>query len=388
MAYIAKWFASIAEVNAAAWDALASPVKTPFLEWDWLHQMEASGSIAPYAGWWPRHLTIWSGGQLIGAAPLYIKSHSSGEFVFDYIWADVADRLGTGYYPKLLGMSPVTPVPGYRFLIAPGEDAQALQDFMFHEIDRFCRQRQIAGCSFLFVDPDTVDTFSGHGFSAWIHQSFRWDNRAYQDFEDYLSEFNANQRHNIRRERKKLGDLKIRIHTYAADEIPEAYMPLMYRFYERTNDKFGPWGCKFLTPGFFDGIYRCFRHRLLLTAAFQGNGQRMPVGMALLLYKDDQLYGRYWGSVEDVRMLHFNACYYSPIQWAIKHRIRSYDPGIGSPHKIRRGFAAIPNYSLHRFYDPYLQHVWDTHIGRINQGELDTIAGLNRQLPFAHQESE
>lgn len=385
MAYSAKWFESIAEVNPVAWDTLASALKTPFLEWDWLHQMEASGSISPNTGWWPSHLTIWSGGRLVGAAPMYIKSHSAGEFVIDYIWADVADRLGIGYYPKLLGMSPVTPVPGYRFIVAPGEDPEALQDFMFYEIDRFCRQRRIAGCSFLFVDPKAVDAFRGHGYSAWIHQSFRWKNRAYQDFEDYLSVFNAKQRHNIRRERKKLDDLNIRIHVYAADEIPEAYMPLMYRFYERTNDKFGPWGCKFLTPGFFDGIYRRFRHRLLLTAAFKKNGQRMPMGMALLLYKNDQLYGRYWGSVKEVQMLHFNTCYYSPIQWAIEHRIIGYDPGIGSPHKIRRGFFAVPNYSLHRFYDAYLQHVWDAHIGQINQGELDSIAGLNKQLPFAHE---
>ncbi len=385
MTYTAKWFESIADVNPDAWDALASMMKTPFLEWNWLHQLEASGSISPDTGWWPRHLTIWNERRLVGCVPLYIKSHSAGEFVFDYVWADVADRIGIGYYPKLLGMSPVTPVPGYRFLLDPGEDDEALQDFIFYEIDRFCRDTQIAGSSFLFVEPEKVKTFSTYGYSSWIHQSFLWENRTFQDFEDYLSIFDANQRHNIRREQKKLRNLKIRMHTYNADEIPERYIPLMHRFYERTNVKFGPWGCKYLTPGFFDGIYQNFRHRLLLTAAFQENGQSMPIGMALLLHKDDQLFGRYWGSSEDIQMLHFNTCYYTPIEWAIKNGIRRYDPGIGSSHKIRRGFIAVPNYSLHRFYDPRLQYIWDTHIEEINQSELDHISSLNEQLPFARR---
>ncbi len=385
MTYRVKWVESIGEVNSAAWDALATPVMTPFLEWDWLHQLEVSGSVSPNTGWWPRHLIVWSGGCLVGAVPLYIKTHSAGEFVFDYIWADVAERLGIAYYPKLLGMSPLTPVPGYRFLIAPGEDVEALQGLIFHEIDRFCRQKQITGSSFLFVEPETVDAFSAHGFSRWIHQSFLWENRAYHDFEDYLSVFNAKQRHNIRRERKKLDHLNIRIDTYPADEIPEVFLPLMYRFYARTNDKFGPWGCKFLTPDFFRGIYRCFRHRMVMTAAFQENRQRMPIGMALMFHKNDQLYGRYWGSSADIQMLHFNTCYYSPIQWAIEQGISAYDPGIGSHHKIRRGFLAVPNNSLHRFYTSKLQYVWDSYIQEINQSELDNIGALNEQLPFARE---
>jgi predicted N-acyltransferase len=383
MGFRIAWLESMSDVDRTAWDELATPLATPFLEWDWLHQLEASGSISPKTGWVPRHLTVWSGNRLAAAAPLYIKHHSSGEFVFDYAWADLAHRIGAGYYPKLVGMSPFTPVPAYRFLIAPSENSARIEETILDEIHRFCRRRRISGCSFLYIDPEWRKRMAHFGFSTWMHQSYQWENHGYRNFEEYLSTFNANQRHNIRRERKKIEKMGLRIHAYSHDAIPKDFLPLVYRYYERTNDKFGPWGCKFLSPAFFDGIYRQFRHRLLLVGAFRENGEKLPVGMALLLHKGDQLYGRYWGSSFDIRMLHFNACYYAPIEWAIENGIRRFDPGIGSNHKTRRGFVAVPNYSLHRFYDLRMQHILETHIEEINQAEWEYIRELNDAIPHA-----
>jgi len=383
------WVDAISKIDRIAWDAMAFSLKTPFFEWEWLNQMEISGSIATRTGWQPCHLTVWSKRQLVAAAPLYIKSHSVGEFVFDHAWADLAARMGIDYYPKLVGMSPVTPVPGYRFLISATEDEDLLTALMIQEIHRFCRRNRLAGSSFLYSDPKWRHKMVDHGFSGWLHQSFQWENKGYSTFEDFLSIFNSNQRHNIHRERKKIQQLGVSIKAYAGDDIPASFIPSMYRFYERTNDRFGPWGCKYLNKTFFEGIYHRYRHRLVIMAAFEGpeqqSDQQSPMGMSFFLYKAGRLYGRYWGGAKDIHSLHFNACYYSPIEWAIENGVSYFDPGIGSFHKIRRGFLAVPNYSLHHFYDPRLQQIFRLYIEEINRMEQEHIDSLNMQLPFSNK---
>ena len=157
----------------------------------------------------------------------------------------------------------------------------------------------------------------------------------------------------------------------------------MYPLYERTNDKFGPWSCKYLNRDFFDQIYDVFRHRLVLMAAVREGGDDMPVGLSMLVRKKDLLFGRYWGSYASIDHLHFNACYYGPIQWAIQNGVRRFDPGLGGPHKVRRGFSAVANFSLHRFMDARMQMILENNIDRINRHERDHIALINRQVPFA-----
>jgi predicted N-acyltransferase len=381
--YDIKWVGAISTIDQAAWDAMAISLKTPFLEWEWLHQMEVSGSISPQTGWQPCHLTAWNNQRLVAAAPLYIKAHSVGEFVFDHAWADLADRMGIDYYPKLVGMSPVTPVPGYRFLTAETEDEGRITEVMIEEIHRFCRQNRLAGTSFLYTDPGWHLKMHDFGFCSWRHQSFLWKNNGYAAFKDYLAVFNSNQRHNINRERKKIQKLGVSIKAFAGDDIPASFIPAMYRFYERTNDRFGPWGCKYLNKTFFKSIYERYRHRLVILAAFEEQDPLLPVGMSFFLHKNDHLYGRYWGCARDIHSLHFNACYYSPIEWAIENGISFFDPGIGSSHKIRRGFMAVPNHSLHHFYDPRLQKMLRSYIGEINRKEQEHIDALNMQLPFS-----
>jgi uncharacterized protein len=384
--YRLKWVVRLADVDQRAWDRLAVPLKTPLLEWDWLHQMEASGSIAPENGWLPRHLTVWSGPDLVAAAPLYIKAHSLGEFVFDHAWAELSDRLGHAYYPKMVGMSPVTPVVGYRFLIAPGENESVVTRRMVEEIDRFCLANGLSGCSFLFVDPEWQPLVEANGFAAWKHQSYVWENPGFTSFDEYLALFKSNQRRNIRRERRSIEANGIRMKIFVGDEIPDHFFPLMYRFYERTNDQYGPWGCKYLTPAFFRGLRDVYRHRLMFTAFERGEDSN-PIGMSLFLTKGDLLFGRYWGSFGRIDNLHFNACYYSPIEWAIRRKIERFDPGAGSPHKLRRGFAAVANHSLHRFYDPAMAKILHAHIDGINRMEQEQIDLLNTDLPFARRET-
>ena len=264
--YHVVWLKSLAEVDRYQWDALAEPLSTPFLEWEWLHQMEISKSTEAETGWLPRHLTVWLRGQLIAAAPLYIKQHSAGEFVFDHIWADVAGRLNISYYPKLVGMSPFTPMVGYRFLMATGVDERALTRYMINAIEQFCRQYRISGCSFLFVDPQWRRLMINYGFIGWLHQSFTWKNENYRSFEDYLAAFNSNQRRNIKRERRSISRDGINLKIFEGDQIPPAYFSLIYPFYERTNDKFGPWGCKYLKRSFFKSLADRYRRRLVFVS--------------------------------------------------------------------------------------------------------------------------
>jgi predicted N-acyltransferase len=383
--YSISWIRSIAEIDQPAWDALAKPLSTPFLEWHWLRLMETSGSATVQTGWLPHHLTVWDGRDLVAAAPMYIKGHSAGEFVFDHVWADVANRIGIEYYPKLVGMSPFTPISGYRFLVAAEEAESELTALMVAEIDRLCRHLHLSGSSFLFVDPQWRHEMLKHGYLSWQHQSYAWLNNGYKSFDDYLKVFRSNQRRNIKRERRAIGKQGISVETFAGENIPHSFFPLMYRFYERTNDKFGPWGCKYLTESFFEGLDRHYRHRLMFVAAFEENNPTSPVGMSLLAAKGKQLYGRYWGCARLVPSLHFNACYYAPLEWAINNGIQRFDPGAGGVHKIRRGFTAVSNYSLHRFYDSRLLQIMQAHIDDINRLELEQIDTLNQKLPFVRK---
>lgn len=381
--YTFTWINQLAEIPQTEWDALALPLKTPFLEWEWLNNLETSGSATARTGWLPNHLTIWRDRTLIAAAPLYVKGHSYGEFVFDHQWADLAHRLGIRYYPKLLGMTPFTPAEGYRFLIAPGEDEEELTTLMVREIDQFCRQNRLSGCNFLFVDPDWRRVMQRHGFSPWLHHSYIWQNQAHQTFDDYLGAFNANQRRNIKRERKAVEKSGLRLETFTGEAIPQSLFPLMSHFYSDTCEKFY-WGSKYLTRKFFEQLYPNYCDRVVFFAAYSDQNPQQPLGMSFCLTKGDQLYGRYWGSFQEIDCLHFEACYYQPIEWAIAQGIQTFDPGAGGRHKKRRGFPATPNYSLHRFYNPRLNQILHSYIDEVNAMEQEEIDRINQDLPFKH----
>jgi uncharacterized protein len=383
--YSVSWIAKIAEIPQQEWDALAQPLKTPFLEWEWLNNIETSGSAIPNTGWQPCHLVLWRNSQLIGAAPLYIKGHSYGEFVFDHQWADLSHRLGIEYYPKLLGMTPFTPAVGYRFLIAPGEDEDEITAIMVGAIDHFCDRHRLSGCNFLFVDPDWRQVMERNGFQSWLHHGYIWSNLDFNSFDDYLKMFNTNQRKNIKRERKAVVQAGLYTKTYVGSEIPHHLYPYIYRFYSNTCDKFY-WGSKYLTRKFFEQLDPNYCDRILLVVAYPENDPQTPVGMSFCVHKGNNLYGRYWGCLEEYDCLHFEACYYQPIEWAIKNGIQMYDPGAGGRHKKRRGFPAQQNHSLHRFYNHRMSQILRNYIGEVNQMEQAEIEAANDNLPFNKRE--
>jgi len=385
--YRLHWHTQFREIDPAQWDRLALPLATPFLEWHWLENLETSGSVAPNTGWQPYHLTVWQGKQLVGAAPLYLKGHSYGEFVFDHQWADLAHRLGIEYYPKLLGMTPFTPAEGYRFLIDPQQDEATITRLMVTAIDNKCRQLGVSGCHFLFVDQCWQEQMLALGFTPWSHHSYIWQNQDFQSFEDYLKVFNANQRRNIRRERKAVEQTGLELKVLAGEAIPHHLFPLIYRFYSSTCDKFY-WGSKYLTRRFFENLYPHYRHRVMLVAAYSETDAVHPVGLSFCLHKGINLYGRYWGSLQEYDCLHFEACYYQPIAWAIAQGMKMFDPGAGGQHKKRRGFPATANHSLHRFYHQKMEQILHHYIVEINQLEAAEIEAINADLPFSKREVE
>ncbi len=407
------WVQRISHIDKAEWDRLAHPLVTPFLEWGWLSALEESGSISPRYGWRPMHLAVRRDSQLVAAAPLYIKTHSEGELIFDYAWADAAHQVGAQYYPKLVGMSPATPSPGYQFLFAEDEDPGALTERMLAEIEALCTHEQLAGVHFQYADPRWGATLRQAGFHEWLHQSYEWRNRDYRTFDDYLAAFNKNQRRNIRRERASVRGRGITVIPIEGTEVTDRMFDTMYRYYDEHNAQFGPWAARFLNHSFFRELAPRYRGRLVFIAAYRdgdgqgagglqadagaraalarrpGTGRRRseqePIALSLLVAKGQRLVGRYWGAAEWHDNLHFEVCYYAPIEYAIRTGRRSFDPGIGSAHKLRRGFEAVGTLSLHRFRDARMQSLMSMNIGRINAMQQRQITEMNRHVPFARR---
>jgi uncharacterized protein len=382
----ARWHRALADIPEAQWHALVSAESLPFYSWSWLVGLESSGSVVPRQGWQPCHLGLWEGDRLIAAAPLYLKGHSYGEFVFDQAFAQLAGQLGQRYYPKLLGMSPVSPVVGYRFFTAPGEDAAALTALMLELIDAFCREHQIFSCNFLYVDPAWQPLAEAAGCATWLNQQSLWSNQGYCDFNAYLSSFNANQRRNIKRERKAVQAAGLQVTPVVGEAITPALLGRMHGFYEQHCARWGPWGSKYLTEAFFEHAAAQLLQHIVLFSAHRGDPEQ-PVAMSLCVHSEQQLWGRYWGSDEEIDHLHFEVCYYAPIEWAIGRGIQQFDPGAGGSHKRRRGFLARPHASLHRWYHHRFDGIVRRWLPDANAEQLEQIEAINAELPFTAKPS-
>ena len=377
----ARWHRSIREIPEERWQALVGADSIPFYRWAWLDALESSGSVVPDQGWQPLHLALWRDDTPIAVAPLYLKGHSYGEFVFDQTFARLASDLGLRYYPKLLGMSPVSPVLGYRFHVLDGEDAAELTGVLMQAIDTFCEHNGILSCNFLYVDPEWRLLAEAAGCATWLNQQSLWSCGDDRSFEDYLKGFNANQRRNIKRERKAVAKAGITVTPLSGDQLDLASLQTMHRFYEQHCARWGPWGSKYLEESFFEALARLHRDQLVLFSAHRGD-PRDPVAMSMCVQDGRQLWGRYWGSHEEIDCLHFEVCYYAPIEWALANGIVSFDPGAGGSHKRRRGFVACPNASLHRWYHPRMDALIRAWLPKVNGLMLEEIEAINAELPF------
>ena len=377
----ARWHRSISEIPEQRWQELVGEDVIPFYRWGWLDALERSGSIIPDQGWQPLHLAIWRGDSPIAVAPLYLKGHSYGEFVFDQTFARLASDLGLRYYPKLIGMSPVSPVVGYRFHVRSDEDEVALTAEMLRVIDLFCEQNSILSCNFLYVDPDWRSLAEAGGCATWLNQQSLWSRGEDRSFNEYLQRFNANQRRNIKRERQAVAKAGLTVTPLTGEQLDLDLLQTMHRFYQQHCARWGPWGSKYLEEGFFEALAAVHRDQVVLFSAHRGD-PRDPVAMSMCVRDDHHLWGRYWGSKEEIDCLHFDVCYYAPIQWAIEQGLDHFDPGAGGSHKRRRGFVALPNASLHRWYHPRMSGLIRSWLPKVNELMEQEIEAINADLPF------
>lgn len=340
---------SVADVDAAVWNRLVGD-GSPFLEWEWLAALENSGCAGPQTGWVPRHLTLWDGSDLVAAVPLYLKSHSLGEFVFDQGWAQAAEQAGLVYYPKLLVGVPFTPVGGRRFLSRPGVDPAATTKLLGERLRDLCVDNRLSSIHVNFCLPEEVELLRPLGFEARAGYQFMWENRGWASFDEYLGAFRSKRRVQIKRERRELEDQAIVIEALTGDAIPDALFEPMFRLYKSTIDKL-VWGRQYLNQRLFDLLRESWKHRLCF---FVARREGELVAGSLTVRKGEVLYGRYWGAFEEVRFLHFNVCYYASIEYCIGQGLRRFEPGAGGEFKYLRGFDARPTQSAHFLRDPRL----------------------------------
>ncbi len=378
----ARWHHSIKEIPNSHWKALEGQQKNPFYQLKWLAALEETGNISINKGWQPLHLALWRNHNPVALAPLYLKIHSYGEFVFDHTFAQLAGDLGLHYYPKLIGMSPFSPIQGYRFFIVKEEDSFTITELMLKTIDDFAIKNNILSCNLLYVDPLWRKIVEKLGWNSWINKQSIWQANGKQNFSDYLSTFNSNQRRNIKRERNSIKEKGIKVTAITAADIDVKIMKEMHSFYKEHCEKWGIWGSKYLSESFFIELSeKKHRDQIILFSAHREHPKH-PIAMSLCITNNHMLWGRYWGSKEEIENLHFEVCYYSPIDWALNNGIQSFDPGAGGSHKGRRGFHLKGHASVHRWYDQRMESLIQGWLPKANKIMIDEIKTANNELPF------
>jgi predicted N-acyltransferase len=336
---------TVRDVPREAWDALVGD-DSPFLEWSWLTTLEDGGTVTRETGWLPQHVTLWHGERLVGAAPLYVKAHSMGEFVFDHTWATAAQRAGLDYYPKLLVAVPFTPVTGARFLARPA-DVEHVRTTLAAVLERLCADNTFSSVHVNFCRPADAEALASRGWLRRTGYQYQWRNDGYRTFDDYLAGLRSKRRNQARRERRELEAQGVEIRVYVGGDIPADVAGLVYRLYRQTVDD-NPWGHRYLTRRFFDLVFERFSERICLVLAHK-DGE--VIAGTFNVQKGDALYGRYWGAFESLRHLHFNVCYYAAIEHCITAGLARFEPGAGGEFKHLRGFDATETVSMHWIRD-------------------------------------
>lgn len=366
----------IAEVGADEWDALAGP-DNPTVSHAFLHLLEESGSVGKGTGWTPQHLTLRDGaGTLLGAMPLYLKSHSYGEYVFDHAWAAAWERAGRAYYPKLQSAVPFTPVTGPRLLVRP-QAPEGTAEAMLRGLEQIARTN---GLSSVHVTFPTAEEYELAGRAGWLQRlgrQFHWENRGYGSFDDFLGALSARKRKAVRRERREVAESGLVLHSLTGDALRPEHWDAFHRLYMATSDR--KWGWAYLTRDFFHRLGTTMPERVLLVLA-EDRGRW--VGGALNLIGTDTLYGRNWGSAGEYPFLHFEACYYRAIDFAIARGLKRVEAGAQGEHKIQRGYLPSPTYSVHHIVDPGFRRAVADFLERERAAETEETALLTAESPY------
>ena len=370
---LARIAPGVGAVDAARWDALAG--QHPFVSHAFLAALEESASVGPGTGWTPAPVLVEEEGRLIAAAPAYLKTHSQGEYVFDHGWADAWERAGGAYYPKLQVAVPFTPVPGPRLLgVRPQQLLAALEALTV--------QNHLSSAHVTFLEDSDAAEAARRGWLARHGIQYHWFNRGYRDFDDFLDSLTSRKRKAIRKERAA-ARAGLEIRALSGAEIGPAEWDAMWRFYQDTGSR--KWGRPYLTRSFFDRIAETMADRLLLFLAYRG---AIPIAGALNVVGGDALYGRYWGTLDEVRFLHFELSYYQAIEWACLNGLKSVQAGAQGEHKVGRGYQPVITKSAHFIPDPAFRRA----VAEFLEQERDAVAAeaewLARDLPYRSSASE
>lgn len=341
-----KCFNRIELIQKSDWCKVTSP-NFPFNDYEFLHALEASGAAAEDTGWSPHYLTAWNGRDLVGATILYKKRHSYGEYIFDWAWAEAYQRHGVQYYPKLTSAIPFTPATGPKLLFSSDADKDDVARRLLTQAKTLAAEMKLSSLHYLFLEPSELPYFEKEGFLIRHSFQYHWKNHSYASFDDFLETLKPRKRKQILREREQLKAENITIRWLTRNELNSGHAKLFHQFYLATIEKMG--AIAYLNPDFFERIFASMAGEVFLVIAEKNE---VPVAGALFYQKGDALFGRYWGALSEVRNLHFEVCYYQPIEWAIKNGIKLFEAGAQGEHKIARGFLPVVTYSAHWISHP------------------------------------
>jgi len=361
----------ISAIGQQAWDEL-DHAGNPFVSFEFLTALELSGSVGQATGWQPHHLALYENERLLAVAPSYLKSHSHGEFVFDWAWAEAYHRHGQAYYPKLLTAVPYSPVPGPRLMVRSTDPRgpelrQKLVDLALAECERL--QLSSWHCNFVLA-PDAA-ALQREPLLARNDWQFHWTNCNYRDFAEFLGQLRSKKRKNIKRDRRLVQDAGIRFECRSGAELSPGELEFVYNCYQLTFLEHGNHPA--LNQEFFARLVRDLPHSVLVVLALRGNES---VAMSLCLVGGGRLYGRYWGCMETVPGLHFETCYYQGIEYCIARGIAAFEPGAQGEHKISRGFIPVPTRSFHHVREPVFRRAIADYL----QKERDWMENYRQQL--------
>jgi len=358
-------------IAAQAWDALVPG--QPLLSHAFLSALHETGCASRATGWTPRYLAAWRGPRLVGALPLYAKTHSYGEYVFDWGWADAYRRHGRRYYPKLVAAIPFTPVTGPRLLADDAPTRAAL----LAEAHALVNEERYSSLHLLFVDDADAALCERGGCTMRSGVQFRWTNAAYADFDAFLATFSRDKRKKLKQDRRRVADAGVTFVRKTGAEIDVADWAFLYRCYEATYHAHH--STPYLTRAFFERIGATMPQHLLLAVGYRDG---RPLCAALDVFSDTTLWGRYWGTLEYVPGAHFEACYYQAIEFAIERGLATFEGGAQGLHKLARGLAPVVTRSAHLIDDPAFAAAIADYCAREHADIEHTVGELERSSPY------
>lgn len=378
--YRTQVLGDIASIGRPIWNALLArdADANPFVRHEYLHALEASGCVGQRSGWTPQHLTLWRGDQLAAAVPLYVKSHSFGEYVFDWSWADAYARYGFAYYPKLVAAVPFAPVAGTR-LMAADDDARAT---LARALLAHARASGLSSLHVLFAPPAQIDRLADLGMLTRRGAQFHWRNAAYASFDEFLAALAQPKRKKIRAERRHVAQAGVTLERRVGEAITAADWDFFHRCYRATYAAHG--STPYLNRDFFHRLGEAMPQQLLLVTARRAN---RPVAAALGVFDDTRLYGRHWGAVDHVSCLHFECCYYQMIEFAIERGLQVFEGGAQGAHKLARGLDPVATASAHWLAEPSMRAAVARFLAREADAVEHTLDELNEHRAWRRVEA-